>query len=80
MVEVCSDYCCDALFCWIIAFADMTERIGQYVKDSVGDSLYNKAVKCLKTLRSAAISEDDEVSFALVIQRVVRERGSGDAK
>ena len=54
---------CYVTYIHIVAYTSMAERIRQLVQDSVGDTLYDKALQCLKTFRSEAVTEDDEVQL-----------------
>lgn len=43
----------------------MVEKITQLVTESVGDSLYKKALACLITIRSIAVSANDQVTIII---------------
>lgn len=44
-----------------IAYTGMTERILQFITETVGSSLYEKALRCIKKLRAAAVKSNDQV-------------------
>ncbi|XP_067935362.1 X-ray repair cross-complementing protein 5-like isoform X2 [Watersipora subatra] len=50
----------------VSAFKSMAERILQLVQDSIGETLYNKALECLQTFRAEAVAEDDEEILKIV--------------
>ncbi|KAF6020788.1 XRCC5 [Bugula neritina] len=50
----------------IKAYTGMTERILQFITETVGSSLYEKALRCIKKLRAAAVKSNDQELLEIV--------------